>query len=83
MWHAIFEVISQSPCALTKYEIADKLNSMCGLRLNHHQVYKIISYQWKRGNFSIYADWDTTRSHYVYSVDCEYYNCIMEKQLGV
>lgn len=83
MWYEIACLLAQSPMGLNKHEIADMLSSLLGVAITAKQVYDAINYQWKRENMSIYGDWDSSHTQYIYKIDLDYFDCIMQNQFGV
>lgn len=74
LWHEIVYVLSVAINGLTKYEIADRVAAATGKPVTPEQEYSAITYQWEKGNYSIYADWDCLHTQYVSNLDLDYYN---------
>lgn len=83
LWHEIVNVLYLAKTGMTKYEIADRIVTTTGKPVTPEQVYSAINYQWEKGNYSIYADWDCLHTQYVYNVDLDYYNNCVNDIYGV
>ena len=80
-WEQIYDILHQSSKMLTKYEIAEALKIFHGIEIKPDGVRSTIYNEWKKENFSIYAEWDG--NHYVYGCNDVYYLCNINGHNGV
>ena len=83
MWRDIYDAIRRSGRPLSKHEIKDLLTNQYGRNTTPASVSQTIANEWKKDNYSLYANTVGSDRHYVYDIDERYYEQYIRGIRGV